>query len=196
MKNERKEKITLDAIKKDLLKIVKFQLSIKSDWRLSYIGPITVLAVIVGALLKNIFVGLLVFSFSGYQIYCYVTEIADYITKKKVLSSAIDRGDISISTETLSHISEETIYEPHLGRKRRHSTKMINVYYFDGGSSWRVPDIDMHYEWSKDHYISTLGLENISVKGNQFFVVRLQQRFDVAYIYPCKLFLLDASLIK
>ena len=50
----KKEKLTLEAIKQDLMKTVGFQLSNKTDWRFSYIVPITLLAVMVGVLLKNV----------------------------------------------------------------------------------------------------------------------------------------------
>ena len=193
----KKEKITLEAIKQDLLKIANFQLSNKSEWRFSYIIPITILAVMAGVYFKNIFVGLLVFSIAAYHIVRYAIEYKEYKTNKNAIISLIERGEISIATEILSHIANETIYEPHQVRRRgANATKTITVYYFDGGASWRVPLLGKHYSWSSENYISTKGLENISVKGDEFFVMRLQGRSDVAYIYPCKFFELDASLKK
>ena len=192
----KKEKITLEAIKQDLLKIVNFQLSNKAQWRFSDIVPITILAVMVGVYLKNVFVGLLVFSAAAYHIVRYVIEYKGYKTNKNAIISLIERGQISISTEIFSHIANETVYEPHRVGRRTKTTKTITVYYFDGGASWRVPTFEKHYSWSKDFYISSKGLETISIAGDEFFFVRLQKHSDIAYIYPCKNFELDENLKK
>ena len=202
----KKETLTMEAIKQDLLNVVNFQLSNKTNWRFSYIAPITVLAVMAGIFLKNIFVGLLVFSVAAYHIARYVIEYKEYKTNKDAIISVLERGKFSIATEKLSHIANEIVYEPHskpklvLSRSRFNKaarlTKTITVYYFDGGTSWRLPNVDKHYSWSKEFYISAKGLENISIAGDEFFFVRLQGHFDIAYIYPCKNFELDKSLNK
>ena len=192
----KKEKITLEAIKQDLLKIVNFQLSNKAEWRFSYIIPITILAVMAGVYFKNIFVGLLIFSIAAYHIVRYTIEYKEYKTNKNAIISLIKRGEISIATEIFSHIANETIYEPHRVGRRANATKTITVYYFDGGASWRVPTVDKHYSWSKDFYLSSKGLENISMKGDEFYFVSLQSHHDIAYIYPCKNFELDENFKK
>ena len=190
----KKEKLTLEAIKQDLMKTVGFQLSNKTAWRFSYIVPITLLAVMVGVLLKNVIVGLLIFSIAAYHIVRYVIEYRAYSQKKNAVILMIEREEISISNEILSHIATETIYEPHRVGRRALATKTITVYYFNGGSSWRLPSVDKHYDWSKDFYISSKGLENISISGDEFYFVSLQTNNEVAYIYPCKNFELDATL--
>ena len=193
----RKEIITLDSIKKDLIKIVNYQLSNKADWRFSYIVPITLLAISIGVLLKKIFIGVLVFSLAAYHIVRYILEYKEYKAKKTAVLSLIERGEISISTEIFSHIADDVvIYEPHLVGRRSNTIKTITLYHFDGGSSWRLPPFDKHYEWSRDFYISPKGLENISIKGDEFYFVSLQAHHDIAYIYPCKNFELDKSLEK
>ena len=190
----KKEKLTLEAIKQDLMKVVSFQLSNKTAWRFSYIVPITLLAGMVGALLKNVIVGLLIFSIAAYHIVRYVIEYRAYSQRKNAVISMIEREEISISNEIFSHIATETIYEPHGVGRRALATKTITVYYFNGGYSWRVPNVDKHYAWSKDFYISSKGLENISIPGDEFYFVSLQSLHEIAYIYPCKNFELDASL--
>ena len=189
-----KEKLTINNMKQDLSTVLNEQISNKSDWRLSYIMPFTLLAILLGVLLKSIFVGFLIFSLSGYHIYYFVIETKDFRKKKNMLLAVLDRGDVSVSTEILSHISNETIYEPHTCGKHTHSTKVITVFYFEGGASWRVPRVSRHYRWSREHNISSSGLKNISVKGNEFFLVSLQGNYQIAYIYPCKLFELAADL--
>ena len=190
----RKEKLTLNAIKQDLMKMVNFQLYNKTDWRLSYIVPVTLLAILVGVLLGSVLIGLLIFSVSAYHIVRYVIECKEYRQGRHAIVAMVERGEISISTEVLSHIAQETIYEPHTVGKRTDSTKTVTVYYFNGGSSWRVPTVDKHYAWSKEFYISSKGLENISVAGNEFLFVSLQAHPEITYIYPCKNFEPDASL--
>ena len=190
----KKEKITLEAIKQDLMKMVNFQLSNKNDWRFSYIVPITLLAVMAGVLLKNVIVGLLIFAVAAYHIVRYVIEYREHKKSKLAIISLVERGEISISNEVFSHIANETIYEPHRVGRRARATKVITVYYFNSGSSWRVPNIDKHYAWSKEFYISSKGLENISISGDEFYIVSLQSHHEIAYIYPCKNFELDANL--
>ena len=121
-------------------------------------------------------------------------EYKEYKTKKAAILSLIERGKISISTETFSHIANDLVYEPHRVFRRAWATKMITLYYFNGGSSWRVPLFAKHYEWSKEYFISSQGLKNISIKGDEFYFVSLQAYNDIAYIYPCKNFELDESL--
>lgn len=192
-----KEKLTLDNIKKDLMAVLKEQTSNTADRRLTYIIPITFIAIFLGVLLKSVFLGLLIFAFPAYQAYLFVIETRAYKEKKKTLLAAIEKGDISVSTEILSHIAEETIYEPHTSRRgHTHLTKQISVYYFEGGSSWRVPSLHTHYAWSRENYISAQGLLNTSVKGNAFFVIRLQGHYNIAYIYPFKTFEPDESIKK
>ena len=190
----KKEKITLEAIKQDLMKMVNFQLSNKNDWRFSYIVPITLLAVMAGVLLKNVIVGLLIFAVAAYHIVRYVIEYREHKKSKLAIISLVERGEISISNEVFSHIANETIYEPHRVGRRARATKVITVYYFNSGSSWRVPNVDKHYAWSKKFYISSKGLENISISGDEFYIVSLQSHQEIAYIYPCKNFELDANL--
>ena len=194
----KKEKITLGAIRQDLLIVADRQLDIQEDWRMAYIIPITLLAIALGILLKNIFVGLLIFSVAAYHIVRYVMACKEYNVNRNAVLSLAERGEFSIATEKLSHIAYETVYEPraHVNRSGIEDLKTVTVYHFAGGSSWRVPNVYKHYSWSKECYLSSKGLDNISLEGDEFFFIRLQNRPDIAYIYPCKLFELDASLKK
>lgn len=195
----KKEKISLWAIRQDLLMYANRQMDIQDDWRMAYIIPITLLAIVLGILLKNIFVGLLIFSVAAYHIVRYVMECKEYNASRKDILSIAERGQFSIATEKLSHIAYETVCEPRstsLGNHGLNDLRTITVYHFAGGSSWRVPNVDKHYSWSEEFYLSSKGLDNISLEGDEFFFVRLQNRPDIAYIYPCKLFELDASLKK
>ena len=193
----KKESLKLENIKKDLQSVAYEKRGNAEEWRFSYIVPFTALAVLVGILFESIPLGLLAFSLAAYQIFLFVRETKKHRDIKKALNGAIERGDISISMEILSHVSEETIYEPHIhtrgGRIDRDVTKDVSVLYFMSGGSWRIPKGRL-YEWSSDYYLSPEGLKNISVQGNEYFYVCLQGYYDVAYAYPGKFFELDESL--
>lgn len=190
----KKDKLTLDAIKEDLLKMAESKLSNKTEWRFVYILPITLLAILLGILFENIFIGLLVFSTSSYHIFYFVIEYREYRQSKRAVLALIARGEISISKDALSHIAEETVYEPHSFGRRIRETKTITVFHFKGCASWRIPEGYGHYTWSREFHISSYGLENTSLIGDEFYFVSLQANHEIAYIYPCKFFELDASL--
>ena len=195
-----KEALTLKNIAEDLKIVSGENMYHKEEAHFTYIVPFTVLAVFLGILLQNIWIGFLVFLPAVYFIVRYVMERARHKAEKQALMDVINRGDISISVEKFSHTAFETVYEPHthgigFGRgAHANATKEIFVFYFMSGARWRVPSVNKHYEWSKDYYVSTKGLENISLQGDEFFFVRLQGYHDIAYIYPCKSFVLDKNL--
>jgi len=189
-----KEMLTLQNITEDLRRIAFLNLSNVDEWRFSYIIPVTLLAVMIGVFLKNIWIGLLIFSVAAYHIVRYVMEYRIYKERKKAIAYVLDRGDISISVEKLSHIATETIYEPHTYKGHSHVTKTVTFFHFMSGGRWRVPSVGKHYTWSKDYHISLKGLENISINGEEFFYISLQGYHDIAYIYPRKFFLLGSDL--
>jgi hypothetical protein len=189
-----KEILTLNNISKDLKIVANIQMHNTEEWRIPYIIVFTVLALMAGILLRNIFVGLFIFGFAVYYIVLYARELKKYKMRKREIMNIFDREDISISVEQLSHIAEETIYEPHSHGRHMHSTKEVTSFYFMSGGSWRVPRISKHYAWSKDCYITTRGLKNISLAGDEFYYISLKGHYTIAYIYPCKTFALDSEL--
>lgn len=183
-----KEDLTLEHVKQDLLKIVELRGSNISDWRLSYIVPVTLLAVIVGFLLKNVWIGLLIFSVSAYHIVRLVIEARQNRETKKLLKNEIQRGDVAVSIETLDHITQEIIYEPYAGRRSHHVTKEVKFFYFLSGIRWRVPNVITHYPWSKNYSITSKMLDMTAVEGNEFYVISLQSNHEIAYVYNTKFF--------
>lgn len=190
----KKETLSLHHITQDLRIVTSYQLYNTADWRLSFIIPIAIFAVFFGVILKNIWIALLIFSVSAYHIIRFVIETKQYVIKKKAITDVVDRADISISIERLDHIATETDYEPHAAGIKGKSNKVLKYYYFASGGRWRVPNVEKHYKWSKEYYISSRGLENVSLQGDEFYVVALQGYSDVSYIYPCKFFELDEKL--
>ena len=189
-----KETLTLASVKRDLMIVLKLQKARKFEWRMTYIIPITAIAIILGVLSRSVVVGTLIFSTCIYQIVQFTKESKAFFAQKRELLATCKRRDISISIQKFSHISEELIYEPHTGARQSYSTKLIRVYYFESGASWRLPEIGMHYSWSKKSHLSTKGMEHLATRGSEFFLVRLQSEQDIAYIYPCKLFRPDDFL--
>ena len=190
-----KETLTLESIAKDL-NALKPDLNSRVDDRgFMASAPLTVLALVFGFYLKIVWIALVLAAISLGLIIEYIIRRRRFNRLEKPLDDSISRDDISISVEVLSHIATETIVEPHSHGKHSHYTKTVLVYYFTSGIGWRVPYlISRHYAWSKTHYLSTKGLQNISVEGNEFFYVSLQGYPDLTYIYPCKLFMLDPAL--
>ena len=194
----KKEEITIEKVKHDLCLYASYKISNIFDWRSLYFIPVTFLAVVVGVLLKNIWIGLAIFSVAAYHIAIYVTGSKQYKDQKREIKKLINSGGISITLYKLGHISTETIYEPHLSQRigRRSiisNYKEVKYYNFTAGGSWRLPKFT-HYSWSKDYYMSGEGLENISLQGDEFYHVALRENHDIAYIYPCKFFELDDDL--
>ena len=187
-----KEPLRLSNIKGDLMKMADFYRANRTDVRLGFAVPIIMIAVILGVVTKSVWVGLALSTLSYFDIARYIRDMRAYRNTKAQILGAIERGDISVSVETLSHIAEETIYEPYTmsvgGEAHRSNWKTVRMFYFEGGGSWRVPRVEKHYAWSKDYYMSPSGLLNTSTQGEDFFFVCLQGNYDIAYIYPCDRF--------
>ena len=197
----KKELLKLSNIRKDLDLVAYCTISNMSDWKLFPVIGAIILAVTLRYYLKNLWISVAISLVAIPYLIAYIKDIKKYRAQKKELTDSLDIGDISITVLKLSHIAAETIYEPHTHRNsrrsrhsHRHSTKVVKIYHFVSGSSWRVPDVSTHYEWSNQYSLSSQGLENISVSGNEFYYVTLQGYSDISYIYPCKFFELDSEL--
>jgi len=199
-----KETLTPAGIAKDLSIVINRLHSNKTDSYFSfYLLPLISAAIIIGILLKSVWIGLAIFLIPACFIIVATKRILTQKNEIKKLNELSNQGNISVSVEVFSHVANETIFEPHihtifLHKSHAQLTKTIRLFHFMSGISWIVPSPIFknfkHYGWSKTHFISTQGLENISVEGNEFYFVSLQGYPDIAYIYPCKLFKLDPSL--
>lgn len=188
----KKEELTLYNVREDLIGIAYEKMSKLDDSHLAYIIPTIALTVLLGIFTKSLLIILVLSSIAAYQIFRYIKERKKYTDKRKATLDILQRGNISISVEQLSHIARETIYEPSPHSKS--STKEVKYYHFDGGRSWRDYFPYEHYSWSAEYHLSPKGLENISLQGDEFFYISLKGRHDIAYIYPCKLFELSKEL--
>ena len=187
----KKETLTLSNIKEDLMKIAKFELYNHRHWKLWYIIPVALPLLMLGIFLNNLWVYAIIFLIVVCGIIRYSVDYKKYSVKKHAIENLDDRKGISISVEKYDRLGVEIIFEPHFNGIRITKHKTVSCIYFSSGGSWRVPDVDKHYKWSREYYISTKGLDNISLKGDEFFYVSLQGHYEIAYVYPLKFFELD-----
>ena len=182
-----KETLTLAGIRHDLRLVAQGRIYNSADWCLPPMLAMAVLAVILGKAL-HFTIGLVLGLGALTFFIRYVIALRAYLAQKRELNQLLERGDISISLETLSHVADEVIYEPGSSLDRRRLMKEITVYYFLSGAGWREASAGRHYAWSREFHLSDEGLRNISLPGNEFYYVTLQGHSEISYIYPCKLF--------
>ena len=206
-----KETLTHQGIKHDLMKTAEERIYNKATVRLAIAIPITIIVIfavfLTGFNWIVLLISALAFLIALYHYFRFFEDHKAYRSQKKRIMEAIDLSDYSISVQKLSHISTETVYEPYLhqisfGNRHVHDTKEIRVFHFVGGDSWRLTgepnrhNYYKHYDWSREFYLSSEGLLNMSVEGNEFYFVSLQGEYEISYIYPCKIFTLDKSLME
>ena len=192
----RKETLTLSNIAHDLRLVARHSIDNAFSHREAYAFPLLILAALLCFVFKKWLLALPFLAVAGYQIYHFVLSYKKNRRIRLMIDDGLERGEISIGVEKLSSIHQEEIYEPHHTGRRAQTTKTVTFYYFESGIQWREPSIARHYQWSKEYYISSKGLENISISGDEFYYVVLQGNPDIAYIYPCKNFALDESLMR
>ncbi len=182
-----KERLTAKAVKSDLLQIINDIDFTTSEWRIAFIIPTAILAIFFGFILQSVIVGLVIAIFPAYHTVRFIMEIVAVSKVRRGLMDGVERGEISVCRETLSHIAQELIYEPHSSGRHASVSKEVKVFYFQGGSSWRLRPI-FYYSWSETFRMSPTGLCNTSVQGDEFYVIRLQEQYEVACVYNTKMF--------
>lgn len=197
----KKETILFDNIKQDLLDLVKFNFTVKNDWRILLIIVCSFYSVLlfllfwaIGEIYLGLIFGLGLFLLPAFHIIKITKSYLYYNSMKNYIQGITEREQISVSVETLSHITNEEIYEPYISFARIRTYKKVCFLHF-GSGSWRVPGI-ISYRWNKELCIGPQTFENTSLKGDEFYYISLQGYPDITYIYPCKFFRLDNSLIK
>ena len=183
----KKELLTVDNMRNDLISVFEYKSDTSSEKRLVYIVPFLLAAILVGILMKNPWPAIAVLTVPVYHTVRLVLEKREEKAQKIKMIDMLKNGELAVSLETLSHIAEEEIYEPHFGGRRARTTRTVTVFYFESGASWRRPE-GYHYGWSKTYGMSSAGLENTSVAGNTFYYVTAKQGYGTAYIYNTKFF--------
>ena len=186
-----KDKITLSAVKEDLLKQERYALRERVKYRLCAIIPFALFASVIALGVSHPIVGAAVALIAAYQSIRLLIEYLKYCSRKKAIRFIMVREDVSISTEVFSHVAEEIVFEPHFVGTKLNLMKTVQKFYFKSGAEWREPLGYTLYEWSENYYRSPKGLENLSVSGDEFYYIHLQRNVDIAYVYPCKSFDID-----
>ena len=193
----KKETLTRAGVQQDLAAIARFYHAVAARWRFSYILPFTLAAVLFGALARSLLLFVLLLLPALYHALRYAQAYWQYLAARRAIFAAAAEGGLALSCERLSHITEETVYEPrtsaHSGRLRGHMLRSATYYYFENGKRWRLPLVT-YYAWSREYRVSPRGLMNISISGDEFYYVHPQGQPALACIYPCKCFVPEEEL--
>ncbi len=188
-----KEILTDEIIRQDVLGNEVKKADANDDKTLVWIIPIGVAAILAGVLV-HVLLGIAVGLLAIIPIYLYVKQNRE---DQDVIFEVQHDGELLVEIDTLSHITTETVYEPHtagsFGRRHTHYTKTVTVFVFQN-ATWRVPETDKLYAWSKEMYISPKGLENTSLRGDKFYIVRRLGNAEVAYVYNTKFFTYNGKI--
>ncbi len=202
----KKEILTCENVKRDLLKLLACKAEFKSDWRILVFAPAYIIAVLLPIYFNvgftesfppaaSIISSLFFLGIALYQTVIYVREMREIKALRRDMEGRLDKGEFHVSVERLNHIAEYTAYYPrgHSLRDKREIRDEI-TFYFKGSASWHVPDVIYHYEWSAELRLSTKGLCNVSIPEDEFFFISLVEYPELSYIYPVKFFGLGDDL--
>ena len=181
-----REELKFENIKKDLERVSAVEVGrVNYLWIAGvFITPVfAIVGLFINKLIAAIFAVIWIYSLIN-----YIPKISKNLKEKKITSEAFTRDDFSVSIEKLSHISEEIVSEPSPRGDLRHRT--VRYYHFCSGISWAEPNVADHYKWSRDFNLSSKGLSQTSVEGNEFYYVTLKGASNAAYIYNTKFFIL------
>jgi hypothetical protein len=160
---------------------------------LVWVMPIAVAAILAGVYV-HVLLGVAVGLLAIIPIYLYFKQNRE---DSDTVFEVEHGAEFIVEIDTLSHIATETIYEPHTvhvgTRTSTHYTKTVTIFEFHN-ATWRVPDVEKLYAWSKEMYISPKGLENTSLRGDKFYIVRRLGNAEVAYVYNTKFFTYNGKI--
>ena len=193
-RKNRKEELKHENIVSDLLKNERWRGARDSEHREVYLLPLLTIAVTLWIFTKTFWIGAIPFFGAIYPAVLLARDIRSMQERKRRILA----GDYTIVVETLSHITEETIYEPHVGRSvfgrsNVHATRTASFFYFST-HKWRVQG--NNYEWSEEYPLSYQGIMNVSLEGDSFYVVSLEPDDEAGCVYPCKYFVCPPTLGK
>lgn len=192
MNQIRKETLTRDNIRRDLMKYEQQRFANKTSSSGDFIIYFIFLAFILGGgagmlfnLTTGIVIGGLLIAPSIYHIIKLLRLYRESQSRKRMIIN----GEFSVSTDILADIGEEQVYEPHIHYRHTHYHAHRNVpFFFFYNNRWRVVQTREHYEWSQLYRMSQKGLENTSIIGDSFYTVFLDGDGEIGYIYNTKLF--------
>ena len=186
MEKVKKERLTQENIIKDLLYSEAQRRYLAKNRHSTYIIPILYVAVIVLLLTKFFWIGIIIALGTIYPTVRCVMIYRDSANRKR----SILNGEFTVITDKLVNIGYETVYEPDFTGDfpfMMTFTRDYEFFYFDA-QKWQVVGNSRHYDWSKEHYMSTQGLRNTSILGDEFYLVINNYDHEIGYIYNTKFF--------
>ena len=188
-----KEILTDERIRQDVLGNEVKKAKTNDNKTLVWVMPIAVAAILAGVYV-HVLLGVAVGLLAIIPIYLYFKQNRE---DSDTVFEVEHGAEFIVEIDTLSHITTETIYEPHTvhvgTRTSTHYTKTVTIFEFHNGT-WRVPEVEKLYAWSKEMYISPKGLENTSLRGDKFYIVRRLGNAEVAYVYNTKFFTYNGKI--
>ena len=97
-----KDKLTVESVKKDLLKVAGNAWERKSDRREGYIILPLLLAIGIGIGFRNVWMPMPFILLALYHIIRLIPELREVGEIKKKIREAVDRGDFSVSVDRLA----------------------------------------------------------------------------------------------
>lgn len=173
-----KEKLTRQEILSDLLAAEQAFNLRGGEAYLSAIIPCSLLAVVVGIFLQNLWIALVLATVAIFHIVRMLPLAARSRLMRRALKEAIDNDKFVITTERLCSIDEQ----------EERANKTTRIFRFASGMSWQIPSLSQHYAWSEVCNMSSDGLDHTSLVGDEFFVVTLNDLPEISYVYNKKLF--------
>ncbi len=185
--------LTDEAIRRDVLGNEVKKAKNNDNKTLVWVMPIAVAAILAGVYV-HVLLGVAVGLLAIIPIYLYFKQNRE---DSDTVFEVEHGAEFIVEIDTLSHITTETIYEPHTvhvgTRISTHYTKTVTIFEFHN-ATWRVPEVEKLYAWSKEMYISPKGLENTSLRGDKFYIVRRLGNAEVAYVYNTKFFTYNGKI--
>ncbi|MCQ2426569.1 MAG: hypothetical protein MJ070_10565 [Lachnospiraceae bacterium] len=102
------------------------------------------------------------------------------IRKKK--AGRLTPGDLTVFTDTVNAVEEKVVEAG--GKYGSYRTAL--VMYFEGSGEWEIPYDN--YTWSKNWHMGRQGVENTSLHGDTFYIVRRNDTGEIAVAYNRKFF--------
>ncbi|MBE6593931.1 MAG: hypothetical protein E7642_08105 [Ruminococcaceae bacterium] len=188
----KKEVITRDKIKHDLDYEVK-----KSTMMSKGIIIVAAVLLIISAMFFGVggFIEGIIFLIFTLAV---IAELLHKYLKFKKQKQALYISNINVIQSKFYSFTVET---PRTSYGRKTAAHDINYVLRFSAGEWIItlvkqpPDTYRLYTWSENYTMSLIGLDNISLSGDDFFLVVDEKKQKVIYAYPAKFFECDTELL-
>ena len=186
---ENRELLEYGDILNDLLEAEMLRHKRDTEGNKFRIGSFLVYAIAVGILSKTLWIGLLISLGSVW----HALVLSRKIKEHKSNMASLRGGGFTVESDTFSHLSDESIVEPHLGglSRSKKMTRYRRVTYFYFCNCRFRQCFFGGFKWSRRYYLSIGGLKNITIAGDEFYVAVRACDGEVGQIYPKKFFVYE-----